>query len=144
MNLAETVCASVVLMLGCSSAGQLWSQGFRSGAELAQREAHMDRLESLLVASEGTARQLASEVASEEAAQKKDNPNWRAPTCQELTARLMPRLQALPQTQPSQPPATLSLPPGGANLLHLRWEAGGVQRERLLSLSAVGLCREGA
>lgn len=139
MNLAETVGASLVLVVGCSASAQLWSQGIRASAELAQREAQMERLESLLVASEGTARQL----ASEEAAQKKANPNRPVPTCQALTAQLMPRLQALPLAQGSQPPATLSLPPGGADLLHLRWEAGGVQRERLLSLSAVGLCREG-
>ena len=133
MNLAETVGASVVLMLGCSSAGQLWSQGFRSGAELAQREAHMDRLESLLVASEGRARQLA----------KTQQPP--ATDCQAAAGQLVPELQALPLAQASNPPATLSLPqPPGPGLLHLRWEAGGVQRERLLSLSAVGLCREGA
>jgi hypothetical protein len=132
MNLAETVGASVVLMLGCSSAGQLWSQGFRSGAELAQREAHMDRLESLLVASEGRARQLA----------KTQQPP--ATDCQAAAGQLVPELQALPLAQASNPPATLSLPqPPGPGLLHLRWEAGGVQRERLLSLSAVGLCREG-
>lgn len=132
MNLAETVCASVVLMLGCSSAGQLWSQGFRSGAELAQREAHMDRLESLLVASEGRARQLAN---------TQQPP---ATDCHAAAGQLVPELQALPLAQASNPPATLSLPPSGPGLLHLRWEAGGVQRERLLSLSAVGLCREGA
>ena len=132
MNLAETVDASVVLMLGCSSAGQLWSQGFRSGAELAQREAHMDRLESLLVASEGRARQLA----------KTQQPP--ATDCQAAAGQLVSHLEALPLAQASNPPATLSLPPSGPGLLHLRWEAGGVQRERLLSLSAVGLCQEGS
>jgi hypothetical protein len=131
MNLAETVGASLVLMLGCSSAGQLWSQGFRSGAELAQREAHMDRLESLLVASEGTARQLAKTQQSQ--------------NCHDAADLLVSHLQALLLAQASNPPASLSLPqPPGPGLLHLRWEAGGVQRERLLSLSAVGLCQEGA
>jgi hypothetical protein len=132
MNLAEVVSASLVLMLGCSSAGQLWSQGFRSGAELAQREAHMDRLESLLVASEGTARQLASTQGP-------------ATDCQVAAGQLVSHLMVLPLAQASNPPASLSLPqPPGPGLLHLRWEAGGVQRERLLSLSAVGLCQEGA
>jgi len=132
MNLAEVVSASLILMLGCSSSAQLWSQGFRSGAERAQREAHMDRLESLLVASEGKARQLAS---------------TQEPTtdCQVAADLLVSHLQALPLAQASNPPASLSLPqPPGPGLLHLRWEAGGVQRERLLSLSAVGLCQEGA
>jgi hypothetical protein len=133
MNLAEVVSASLILMLGCSSSAQLWSQGFRSGAERAQREAHMDRLESLLVASEGTARQLA----------KTQQP----PTtdCQVAAGQLVSHLMVLPLAQDSNPPASLSLPqPPGPGLLHLRWEAGGVQRERLLSLSAVGLCQEGA
>lgn len=126
MNLAEAVAASVVLMVGCSSSAQLWSQGLRSSAELAQREAQMDRLESLLVASEGTARQLA-----------KAPPEPPGTDCQ---AALVAQLQALPLAQATTPPASLSLPsPPGPGLLHLRWEAGGVQRERLLSFSALGL-----
>jgi primosomal protein N' len=101
----------------------------------------LDRLESLLVASEGTARQL----AKEEENRKLANPNQPAPNCQAVTAQLVSQLQALPTAKASKRPATLSLPqPPGPGLLHLRWEAGGVQRERLLSLSAVGLCREGS
>jgi hypothetical protein len=92
----------------------------------------MDRLESLLVASEGKARQLASTQGP-------------ATDCQVAADLLVSHLQALPLAQASNPPASLSLPqPPGPGLLHLRWEAGGVQRERLLSLSAVGLCQEGA
>jgi len=141
MNLAEGVGASMVLLLGCSSAAQLWSQGLRSSLELARRESHLDRLESLLVASEGTARQL----AKEEENRKLANPNQPAPNCQAVTAQLVSQLQALPTAKASKRPATLSLPqPPGPGLLHLRWESGGVQRERLLSLSAVGLCREGS
>lgn len=132
MNLAEVVSASLILMLGCSSSAQLWSQGFRSGAERAQREAHLDRLESLLVASEGKARQLASTQEP-------------ATDCHVAAGQLVSHLMVLPLAQASNPPASLSLPqPPGPGLLHLRWEAGGVQRERLLSLSAVGLCQEGA
>lgn len=133
MNLAEALGASLVLVIGCSSSAQLWNQGVRATAELAQREEQMDRLESLLVASEGTARQLAR-------AQQAPAAN-----CQAASGQLVAQLQALPLAQASTPPATLTLPqPPGPGLLHLRWEAGGVQRERLLSLSAVGLCREGS
>ncbi|MGA1304918.1 MAG: hypothetical protein ACO3ZD_12825 [Cyanobium sp.] len=133
MNLAEALGASLVLVIGCSSSAQLWNQGVRATAELAQREEQMDRLESLLVASEGTARQLARVQQAP------------AANCQAASDQLVEQLQALPLAQASTPPATLTLPqPPGPGLLHLRWEAGGVQRERLLSLSAVGLCREGS
>ncbi|MEB3325093.1 MAG: hypothetical protein VKM17_07120 [Cyanobacteriota bacterium] len=134
MTLAEVLSASVVLMLGCSSAAQLWSKGFQSGADLAQREALMDRLERLLVASEGTARQLAKTSGPEA-------------TCQAAANKMVAELQTL---QEANPPATLTFPepnpanPLPAGLLRVRWESGGVQRERLLSLSAVGLCQEGA
>jgi hypothetical protein len=130
MTLAEAVGASVVFLLGCSSAAQFWSQGLRSSWELARREAHLERLEALLVASEGAARNLASQGP--------------AADCQVAAAQLVPVLQALPAAVAPGQTATLSFPASGPGLLHLRWETGGLQRDRLLSPSALGLCQEGS
>jgi hypothetical protein len=51
-------------------------------------------------------------------------------------------LQALPTAVAPGQPANLALPTSAPGLLHLRWETGGFKRERLLSLSALGLCQE--
>jgi hypothetical protein len=130
MTLAEAVAASLVWMVGCGSAAQLWSQGLRASWDLERREAQLDRLESLLVASEGAARNLATS----------EGP---AVDCQVALGQLVPLLQALPATVALGESATLTLPPTGPGLIHLRWEAGGLHRERLLSASALGLCQEG-
>jgi hypothetical protein len=131
MTMAEAVAASLVFLLGCSSAAQLWSQGLRASWELARREAQLERLDTLLVASEGAARKLATTGGP-------------AVDCQVAAAQLMPVLQALPAAVSPDQPATLSFPASGPGLLHLRWETGGLQRERLLSPSALGLCQEGS
>lgn len=130
MTMAEAVVACLVLMVGCSSAAQLWSQGLRSSWDLARREAHLEQLDSLVLASEGAARDLA-------------NSQGPASDCQVATAQLVPLLQALPGAMTPDQPTTLTLPPSGTGVLHLRWEVDGLQRERLLSPSALGLCREG-
>ena len=129
MTLAEAVAASLVWMVGCGSAAQLWSQGLRASWELSRREAHMERLESLLVASEGAARFLAASQGP-------------AVDCQVAVGQLVPMLQALPTAVAPGQPANLALPTSAPGLLHLRWETGGFKRERLLSLSALGLCQE--
>jgi hypothetical protein len=125
MTLLEVMMASLVLMLGTSAAAQLWSHGLRSTHALAQREERLHRLDALLMASEGMARELA---ASQEP----------ATDCPTVMAQLLPLLQGLPPARQ----ATLSQPPSPPGTLHLRWEADGLRRERLLSGTALGLCRE--
>jgi hypothetical protein len=46
------------------------------------------------------------------------------------------------QTLPSAREASLSQPPSPPGTLHLRWEADGLRRERLLSVTALRLCQE--
>ena len=53
-------------------------------------------------------------------------------------AQLVPLLRTLPSAQE----ASLSQPPSPPGTLHLRWEADGLQRERLLSVTALRLCQE--
>ena len=130
MSLAEAVVASLVLMLGCSSAAQLWCQGLRANWDLAQREGQLVRLDSLMAESEGRARTLA-------------NSQGPAANCLVAANQLVPMLQTMPAAVAPGQPANLSLPPVAPGLLHIRWEVGGFQRERLLSLSALGLCQEG-
>lgn len=132
MTLAETVAASLVLMVGSSAAAQVWSQTLRSSSELAHREAQLLALDALLLASEGQARALA------------DRQQGPAIDCPTAIGELVPLLRALPQTlaKGEGPGATLTLPPSAPGLLHVRWESAGVRRERLFSASVLGLCRE--
>lgn len=127
MNLTEAVAAALVLMVSTSAAAQLWSQALRHSSALAQRETQLQRLDALLLASEGKARELAAS---------------QTPTrdCQGAAGQLVPLLRALTSQQAQQ--ATLTVPPSAPGLLHVRWEADGLRRERLLSASALGLCRE--
>lgn len=125
MTLLDVVLASLVLLLGTSAASQLWIHGLRSSRELAQREERFQKLEALLLASEGMARDQAARLGS-------------ANDCQAAVDQLLPRLRALSPTGE----ATLTQPPTPAGTLHLRWEAEGLRRERLYSPSALGLCRE--
>ncbi|MFN9661190.1 MAG: hypothetical protein ACK6BC_12630 [Cyanobacteriota bacterium] len=126
MTLVEVVMASLVFMLGTATAAQLWSHGLRSSRDLAQREERLHRLDGLLLASEGMARDLAVRLGP-------------ASDCQVASAQLVPRLRALPSARQ----ATLSQPPSPPDTLHLRWETAGLRRERLLSTTALRLCREG-
>ena len=126
MTLMEAVMASLVLMLGTSAAAQLWSHGLRSTHALAQREERLHRLDALLLASEGMARELAASQEPED-------------DCPTAMAQLLPLLQGMPPARE----ATLSQPSSPPGTLHLRWEADGLRRERLLSGTALGLCREG-
>jgi hypothetical protein len=125
MTLLEAVMASLVLMIGTSAAAQLWSHGLRSSLEMARREQGLQRLEGLLLGSEGLARELAARLGP-------DND------CPTALAQLLPRIQSLPAARE----ATLTLPPSPPGTVHLRWETDGLRRERLLSTSALGLCRE--
>ncbi|MFN9645745.1 MAG: hypothetical protein ACK6BG_11665 [Cyanobacteriota bacterium] len=125
MTLVEAVMASLVLMIGTSAAAQLWSHGLRSSLELARREQTLQRLDGLLLNGEGLARELAV----------RHGPSS---DCPSALARLLSGIQALPTART----ATLTLPPSPPGTLHLRWETDGVRRERLLSPSALGLCRE--
>ena len=127
MSLAEAVAASLVLMVGASASAQMWSQALRGSWELAQREAQLQRVDALVLASEGKARELASSA----------NPST---PCADATGQLVAHLRALPSGDGQ--PATLTVPSSHPGVLHLRWESGGVIRERLLSPSALGLCRE--
>lgn len=131
MTLAETVAASLVLMIGGSAAAQVWSQTLRASSELARQEARLHALDALLLASEGQARALA----------KSQGP---ATDCPAAIGQLVPLLQALPPVlaQSMGQGATLTLPPSAPGLVHVRWESAGVKRERLLSASVLGLCRE--
>ncbi|MEB3259023.1 MAG: hypothetical protein VKP63_00155 [Cyanobacteriota bacterium] len=125
MTLLEAVMASLLLMLGSSAAARLWSHGLQTTATVGQREERLDRLEALLLASEGLARNLAHA----------DPPG----DCQVAIARLRQGLQALdPEGM-----ATLSHPPSPPGTVHLRWEADGLRRERIFSPSVWGLCRGG-
>jgi hypothetical protein len=133
MSLTEVVAAALVLLVGSSSAARLWGQGLRASVDLAQREARLRQLDTLLLASEGEARELAAQLGP-------------ASDCQVAAGQLLPLLRALPTelARAGEAPATLTLPPSEPRLLHLRWEAGGLRRERLLSPAALGLCREGS
>lgn len=126
MTLLDVVLASLVLLLGTSAASQLWIQGLRSSRELAQREERLQKLEALLLASEGMARDQAARLGP-------------ASDCQAAVDQLLPRLRALPPARE----ATLSQPPSPPGTVHLRWEAEGLRRERLFSPTALGLCRGG-
>lgn len=126
MSLLEAVAASAVLVVSSSAAAQLWSQALRSSGEVARREEQLHRLDALLLASEGKAQELAGQQGV-------------AAQCQGATGSLLPLLRALPAAQG----AILTVPPSPAGTLHLRWEVGGMRRERLLSASALGLCRQG-
>ncbi|MFN6338271.1 MAG: hypothetical protein ACK41W_06025 [Cyanobacteriota bacterium] len=126
MNLMEVVMAALVLMLGTSAAARLWGEALRASGDLAQREERLHNLEALLLASEGKARAWATNLTTTGA-------------CPEVAERLESQLRELPAT----PGAILTLPPSPSGVLHVRWEAGGLRRERLLSVSALGLCREG-
>jgi type II secretory pathway component PulJ len=126
MTLLEAVMASLLLMLGSSAAARLWSHGLQTTATLGQREERLDRLEALLLASEGLARDLAVKMD-----QQGD--------CQVAITRLRQGLQALaPEGM-----ATLSHPPSPPGTVHLRWESDGLRRERVFSPSVWGLCRGG-
>lgn len=125
MTLIEAVAASLVLMVSTSAAAQLWSQALRATVELAKREQQLHRLDALLLASEGQARELAGRQGV-------------AAHCQGAATGLLPLLLALPAAEG----AILSVPPSPPGTVHLRWDAGGLRRERLLSASALGLCRE--
>jgi hypothetical protein len=131
MTLAETVTASLVLMIGSSAAAQVWSQTLRASSVLARQEAQLHALDALLLASEGQARALA----------KSKGP---ATDCPAALGQLEPLLRALPSflAQSKGQGATLTLPPSAPGMLHVRWESAGVKRERLLSASVLGLCRE--
>ncbi|MEB3324134.1 MAG: hypothetical protein VKM17_02205 [Cyanobacteriota bacterium] len=135
MTLAETVTASLVLMIGSSAAAQVWSQTLRASSELARQEAQLQALDALLLASEGQARALA----------KSQGP---ATDCPAAIGQLVPLLRALPsvlaQSKGPGQGATLTLPPSAPGMLHVRWESAGVKRERMLSASVLGLCREAA
>lgn len=125
MSLMEAVAACLVLLTGSSAAAQLWSQALRSNWQLAERQELLHRLDGLLLASEGKARELVAQQGV-------------AAHCQGAADPLVPLLRALPTAQG----ATLSVPPSPPGTLHVRWEAGQLRRERLLSASALGLCRE--
>jgi len=131
MTLAETVAASLVLMIGSSAAAQVWSQTLRASSELARQEAQLHALDALLLASEGQARVLA----------KSQGP---ATDCPAAIGQLVPLLRALPSVlaQSKGQGASLTLPPSAPGMVHVRWESAGVKRERLLSASVLGLCRE--
>ncbi|MBM5816003.1 MAG: hypothetical protein FJ083_05275 [Cyanobacteria bacterium K_Offshore_surface_m2_239] len=126
MTLLEAVMASLLLMLGTSAAAQLWSHGLRISVNVSQREERLDRLEELLLGSEGVARELADRLEPVE-------------DCQAAIAQLLPRLRALSP----EDTATLSLPPSPAGTLHLRWDDDGLRRERIFSASVLRLCRGG-
>ncbi|MGA1304880.1 MAG: hypothetical protein ACO3ZD_12635 [Cyanobium sp.] len=134
MSLVEVVSASVILMLGCSSAAQLMSRGGQSSVELKQWGVLQAQLDTLMVASEGKARQLASTQVP-------------ATDCQVAAALLEPELQALPAALAPGAQVSLSFSSAGAGLMHVRWEVPWqnttLKRERLLSASALGLCQEG-
>jgi len=123
MTLLDAVMASLVLMLGTSAAVQLWTHGLRTSVSLGQREERLDRLEALLLASEGVARELADRREPAE-------------DCQAAIAQLVPQLVAL------DPAGTASLthPPSPPGTLHIRWEADGLRRERLFSATVLRLC----
>jgi hypothetical protein len=125
MTLMEAVMASLVLMLGTTAAGQLWGQGLRISGLVAQREERLQTLDALLLASEGTARQLAAAQGP-------------ASDCQVVVEQLATLLRTLPQAQR----ATLSLPPSPPTTVHVRWDVDGLRRERLLSTTALQLCQE--
>jgi len=125
MTLVEAVMASLVLMVSTASSAWLSSQGLRSSWHLAQREERLHRLDDLLLASEGMARDLAASQGA-------------ASDCQAAVAQLVPLLQTLPSARE----ASLSQPPSPPGTLHLRWEADGLRRERLLSVTALRLCQE--
>jgi hypothetical protein len=131
MTLAETVAASLVLMIGSSAAAQVWSQTLRASSELARQEAQLHALDALLLASEGQAWVLA----------KSQGP---ATDCPAAIGQLVPLLRALPSVlaQSKGQGASLTLPPSAPGMVHVRWESAGVKRERLLSASVLGLCRE--
>ena len=134
MSLVEVVSASLILMLGCSSAAQLMSRGGQSSVELKRWGVLQERLDTLMVASEGKARQLASTQGP-------------ATDCQVAAALLEPELQALPASLAPGEPVSLVFSSAGAGLVHVRWEVPWqnttLKRERLLSASALGLCQEG-
>jgi len=129
MNLAEVVSASLILMLGCSSSAQLLSKGGQSSVELKQLGALQERLDTLMVASEGTARHMGL-----------------AQNCQLAAAQLEPQLQALPATLAPGQQVSLSFSSSSEvdGLMHVRWEVPWqnttLKRERLLSASALGMC----
>jgi hypothetical protein len=126
MTLVEALLASLLFLMGSSAVAQLWSQGLRTSHDLAQRQDRLHRLERLLLASEGMARDWAARLGP-------------ASDCQSALEQLVPLLRSLNQGGN----ATFSLPPSPAGTLHLRWEEDGFQKERLLSPTALELCREG-
>lgn len=125
MTLVETVMASLVLMIGASAAAELWSQGLRITKDLTQREERLQHLDALLLASEGVARDLAASQAP-------------LGNCQLAAGQFLSRVRALPTSAE----ASLSEHPSAPGTVHLRWEVGGLRRERLLSVSALQLCQE--
>lgn len=133
MSLAEVVTASLILMLGFSSSAQLLSKGGQSSEELKQWGALQEQLDTLMVSSEGRARQLA---------------RTQGPTtdCQTAAANLEPELQALVASLAPGGQVNLSFSSAGAGLVHVRWhvpwQGSTLKRERLLSASALGLCQE--
>ncbi|MEB3317692.1 MAG: hypothetical protein VKO39_06075 [Cyanobacteriota bacterium] len=125
MTVLEAVMASLVLMLGTSTSAWMWNHGLRTSLELAQREERLQRLDALLLASEGMARRLATQLQP-------------ASDCDVAIAQLLPQLRALPAARS----ARLTQPSSPAGTVHLRWEADGLRRERLFSASALRLCVE--
>ena len=125
MTLLEAIMASLLLMLASSAAGQVWSEGLRVSGRVAQREERAQTLDALLLASEGSVRDLAATQGP-------------ASDCQDAIAQLPPLLSSLPN--PRQ--ATLSLPASPAGTVHVRWELAGMRRERLWSVTALRLCQE--
>lgn len=128
MSVTEVLLAAALMALGGSAAAQLWGQALLASHAVALRQERLHTLDGLLLASEAAARAWAAGADPVEAAEP----------CPGADA-LEPRLRALPAAAG----ATLSLPPSPAGLVHVRWELGGLRRERLLSASALGLCREG-
>lgn len=125
MNLIDVVMASLVLMVGASAAAQLWSQALRSTWDQALREERLQALDALLLASEGQARELVASKGTRE-------------DCALAKAELATLLRTLP----TDPGTALILPASPPGMVYLRWENGPLRRERLLSATALGLCRE--
>jgi hypothetical protein len=129
MSLAEAVAASLVLMVGSSAAAQLWSQALRSSWHLARQEEHHQRLEALVLASEHNARHLASSLGPTE-------------DCAEAANQLVLLLKPMASGEAGGHGITFTTPASRPSTVHARWETGGQRRERLLSVSALGLCQE--
>jgi hypothetical protein len=125
MTLLEAMMASLVLMLGTSAGAQLWSHGLRINASVGQREDRLERLEALMLASEGVARDLAEDLPPET-------------DCQSARDQLLPLWRGLDADQR----AVLALPPSPAGTLHLRWDLDGSRRERVFSTTVLLRCQE--